>query len=982
MSSRYFRAKKGQQKMTNESSRIGKTQLKVPAPRPVDRQVLERQVALNQGFSSQEKANESRKALLEGRKISLPPHGEVELGNPIDWFSNPLGQRNWAAQLQMLRWLRPISASNTFINRSDADAQCLLEFVESWAEAAFPVETSPQYTWSDMVDAVRAFELMSVLVNVPESGEALVESILYFHGEWLSDEANLGHSNHAVWQHIALFVLGKLFGRVEWSTVGKQRLEAAFQREYDAQGINREAAPGYHLYNYRLWSDVQARMLAEHDLIPGMTEVLNAARAALIQFTDPNGNLIELGDTGPKTHLKSLAGTDDIKYVLTKGAEGHLPPSTSSVYNAGYILARSGWGENERDYQDEFFMSLRFGKIGVHGHNDIGSLLLFAAGEKLLIDGGKYGYISDDNKRYVIGRSAHNTLVVPGARELSDVKYDLISSESSASVDDFVIKGIPYQGIQHTRRAVYVRGADVIVVLDTVSSRQRHQYELNWHLNPEAVVNTDGRRSDISIGSKRFAVVSLGTAPRVRLDQGVREPSMSGWYSPRWGELKPTPTLIHSKEGDRLRFITVIGVNESDTFEAEFLANTGTGVLLTTRHGYFAVDADQFPATVRMSRGEKPLLVDETQGLNTVARELERTHRINGSLKDDPIALKLRDRLESISKLDAADSSFYLTILERAKNAPTKDFGLRAALIDYLGYMLSDNPGLYSRVMSLGINFRDAVPSSGFQRKRGSQKAIDAEQYKGELLQGFSVFDEHLLTWSGKQGSNVLLVRFNGAVDRSRTKLPYFGGLGSMSSRNESVLVFSDPAFDRNSDMRLGWYLGEVRGGRSLYDCINEVISEYVSEWGIEKVVLFGSSGGGFASLQVGLRRGNCSVLVINPQTILKNYLTLHYERAVQSAFRKPADADASLIDARLLLASDTASSVKIHYVDNEEGDVLHHKQHFLPFKDAAEGSGVALRHLAVDLGKGHRPMAVAEVDEILDAIVLEHPAGLHNPRV
>src|SRR5699024_7084346 len=216
------------------------------------------------------------------------------------------------------------------------------------------------------------------------------------------------------------------------------------------------------------------------------------------------------------------------QYVLTKGAEGKIPEDIFSTFKAGYAFGRSGWGANAKDYQDEFFWSLRYGRIGVHGHNDIGSFYLGASGQRLLIDAGKYGYISDDNKRHIIGRSAHNTLVVNDSETKEDVDYQVLNKHHTSAFDDIEVQGFPYQGVRHTRRVIYVRGADAVIVLDGATSKKEHDYHLYWHLDPKAAVTHKGRTSHVKVGRARFAVSEIGTRSNSELVKGISSPKMEG----------------------------------------------------------------------------------------------------------------------------------------------------------------------------------------------------------------------------------------------------------------------------------------------------------------------------------------------------------------------------------------------------------------------------------------------------------------------
>lgn len=942
-----------------------------PAPLPVDDEVVARQVSLQLSTSSALIKPDALEALIERKAIHLSPHPEVTIGDPVDWHMNPLGERNWSAQLHMFRWIRPLVTEAKERGNSDA-AELIAKYIRSWAESAFPLEGSPRYAWSDMIDAVRTLEFLDAYTVVPEDDRDFIGALLYVHGEWLADPKNLGHSNHAVWQHIALFVLGHVFDKKDWIATSKERISHAFDFEYDDEGINREAAPGYHLYNYILWHDVNDRMIAEGDGIKDLASKLDMARSALIQFTWPDGNLIELGDTGPRSHLKKLAGSEDIQYVLTKGAEGKIPAEIFSTYKAGYAFGRSGWGANTKDYQDEFFWSLRYGRIGVHGHNDIGSFYLGASGQRLLIDAGKYGYISDDNKRHIIGRSAHNTLVVNDAETKEDVDYQVLNKHHTSAFDDIEVQGFPYQGVRHTRRVIYVRGADAVIVLDGATSKKEHDYHLYWHLDPKAAVTHKGRTSHVKVGRARFAVSEIGTRSNSELVKGISSPKMEGWHSPKWGEMEPTPTIKMTKFGSRLRFITVIASDDRQKFHAESVTAGSNQFILTTAHGYYTVDASTSPATVAFSRGEKPKHVSasriEDQALAQVSNEID----LKAKNFESDLGRALRERLEIYTSQHSKIGDSVRRGIELCQETDSLDHGLRAAVIDAVGCGLGVKHEFISKLKDSDSRFRDPIDLSSISERSDDTGFFETKSRSGGLFNGIAINGTHVLPWSGRRGSNTLIVRFNGAIDRSKVSLPYFGGLSSLLGRKESLLVFSDPAFDTNTELNLGWYLGELPDGSLIFDWINQIIDGYVDKWGIEKVVLFGSSGGGFASLQVGLRRDGARIVPMNPQTVLSNYFEPFYLRGRDSAFPNGEVAELkypAAFDTRLLLSDKSKHSI-VHYVDNSAGDKHHHRHHYLPFAAAAKEQGFEFKHIGVDLGNGHKPVGSDLVDQFLDGVI------------
>lgn len=942
------------------------------APRPINSAVLQRQNALDLfGKASQIPAG-SREELLDQREITLAPHPKYRLDSPIRWDVDPFGQRNWCAQLNMFRWVRPLVRSSDDGRQSEAN-ELLEEAFRSWVESAYPQKEAAPYVWADMVEAVRVFEFMECFEYLRDDTQELMADVLYDHGKWIENEANLGHGNHAVWQHIALFVLGQLFAEEAWVDVAKSRILKAFNLAYDDQGINEEIAPGYHLYNFLLWSDVSKRMAAEDEEIPTLKETLVQARKGLIQSVRPDGFLEEIGDTSPRRSLVKLKGTDDVQYILTKGAEGELPENVSTVLDRGFIFLRSGWGENERDFEDEFFSSVRFGKHGIHGHYDLGSITVFANGEPLLIDAGKYAYVSDDAKSYVHKRSGHNTLYIEGLKELKDAEYRLVSSHPSADVDDYIIEGSPYSGVVHRRRILYIRGADALYVIDNVSSVSEHRYELLWHLNPKATLKKQRRGHDVRIRGKHYSLLALGKAPEFAIANGETEPKLDGWYSPKWGVLEPTPTIHHIKEGRRLRFMTVVASNGKGDFSVQSHPGKTTGAVLETSSGYFVVDADSVPAKVTFTREAPQLEATSGDGQEISNRDILAS--LSKSAVNDSLSTKLLSRLEQVIGTQASEA----VLIEEALSSPVlkeqKDHGLRAALVDYLGYKLGSNSTVIANLINRNPLFRSPmIPARGVTLGDAST-IVDVTYPLGQFTVGVSVVGENALAWQSRQNSDVLVVSLNGALDRAKVSMPYFGGMGRFKNRDESVLIFSDPALDKNSALRLGWYLGVDKNGQSIYKRIAQVVEEYVAAWGIKKLVIMGSSGGGYAALQVGMRTGDASILAMNPQTVLPNYFAPSYKLAIDSIFPTEKSAriletQPELIDTRELLASVDSSSTPIIYVDNKEGDVFHHKNHYQPFAHQAAANNVNIIHEVVDLGKGHKTVPLEMVDKYISKAV------------
>lgn len=102
------------------------------------------------------------------------------------------------------------------------------------------------------------------------------------------------------------------------------------------------------------------------------------------------------------------------------------------------------------------------------------------------------------------------------------------------------------------------------------------------------------------------------------------------------------------------------------------------------------------------------------------------------------------------------------------------------------------------------------------------------------------------------EGSDVLVVSFHGALDRTRYSLPRFERMASIRKLGLSSLYIADPTLHLDASLQLAWYTGWPDSG--LLDILAEQCIRAANAMGARTLILSGSSGGGFAALQVGAR--------------------------------------------------------------------------------------------------------------------------------
>jgi pimeloyl-ACP methyl ester carboxylesterase len=213
---------------------------------------------------------------------------------------------------------------------------------------------------------------------------------------------------------------------------------------------------------------------------------------------------------------------------------------------------------------------------------------------------------------------------------------------------------------------------------------------------------------------------------------------------------------------------------------------------------------------------------------------------------------------------------------------------------------------------------------------------------------------------------DTLVVTLHGALNRARTVLPRFERVRSISELGLNVLAIGDPTLDLDPSLTLGWYLGSREV--DLHARIAEVVSSFSDALSIRKVIVLGSSGGGFAALHLAALLPEATVLVMNPQTDVRRYHSAFSRRALRSIF----GADAALGESALRRISvlerfaTTTNPGRVRYIVNS-GDLHHVKEHAEPFWESIADRPVDLETTWLDLGPGHVSPDLATVRRLLE---------------
>ena len=129
----------------------------------------------------------------------------------------------------------------------------------------------------------------------------------------------------------------------------------------------------------------------------------------------------------------------------------------------------------------------------------------------------------------------------------------------------------------------------------------------------------------------------------------------------------------------------------------------------------------------------------------------------------------------------------------------------------------------------------------------------------------------------------VLLCHFHGNAPREGSELPIFTGLGVTSSIATSMFVPSDPVLALDASLSLAWHFGCE--GIRLQAIMISIVKKLQTILQAPRVVAWGGSGGGLASIRVAKDIPNSIALAWNPQTDIARYTKIFVDRYLRIAF-------------------------------------------------------------------------------------------------
>ncbi|MEX1178971.1 MAG: S-layer homology domain-containing protein [Nitriliruptor sp.] len=521
-------------------------------------------------------------AMLYENSYRWSPHPAVTLPRDLTWREDPLNDANWRFQFHTLRFLWHFVAAT----ESTGDQRYLdraMVIARDWVASNPPSAPASPTAWDDHAAAWRTSVLTCLRLR-SASPPAWLTDALDVHRRMLADPGfYVAHKgNHALNQDIGL--LSAACSEEDWDRrdLAIERSARLVASSVDDQAVTDEQAVEYQGYNYRRYSDAADLIGTCGVARPSVFGRVEGMPEVLAHLTLPDGTYETLGDTDRRL----ISGFDhpNVQWLRSGGTAGTPPDRTFVTYDAGFAVARSGWG-TQRPLEDEAMITGRFGpRPTLHGHDDHGSITLYADGRRMLTDPGKYAYANDAERAYVLSSRAHNVVTVGDLTcHIPDEPSQIARAGSDEVSDRFTLHVRTCQGTSWLRTVVFVRDLGQVVVLDDVTAPAGTPIAQRWQLEVGAEVagTADRIRANWSDGTS-LLIEQLAPTSDVSSVSGSRSP-MRGWVSEAYNELTPAPNLAFTApaDGTGTRFVTVLRPGSTGASPASEATVSTSGITVT-----------------------------------------------------------------------------------------------------------------------------------------------------------------------------------------------------------------------------------------------------------------------------------------------------------------------------------------------------------------------------------------------------------------
>ncbi len=517
-----------------------------------------------------------------------------QFGEEVDWFFNPTFNQysEWTWQLSRHSEIGTLSTVYC-ATHNEKYAEKAVALMLSWIKQATRPEdgTSPYHTlcWRTIECGLRIQTWTDVLHRIMQS-PAMTDGVLCLIFRSIYEHCHrlrIDHAKGTNWLVMEMTGLSKIsmtfpvFAESEdFLSYSLSKLNETFYLQMHPDGFQYELTTCYHscvIDQCMVVANLVERYGKRMD--EKFYNTIEKALMLYIRLAQSGFIVPDLsdGNYGPiynfiYRHAYHFPGNENLTYIMTREKEGKITiPTSVLLENTGIVTSRDTWVGGGR-------VSFLFdaGKLGSnHQHEDKLNLIVSACGKGLLVESNRYAYDKSDIRTYVLGSSAHNTVLVDGMGQNRKKGYswtqDQLESVENIPVyfseDVDFAHGVYEEGYgpdalrlaRHERDVIFVKkpkeGLPYVVAIDTLTAEEEHTFEAVWHYDTKEDVDI----KDGIISFSEMTTFLAGDIGECRIVKGQTEPFVQGIIcrSTRQGDYEAIPTLIHKTKGTSVKTASV-----------------------------------------------------------------------------------------------------------------------------------------------------------------------------------------------------------------------------------------------------------------------------------------------------------------------------------------------------------------------------------------------------------------------------------------
>ena len=580
---------------------------------PASARVIARALAEHDPARAQRTLSKAEDAL--NHVVDLLGSGPTQLGPRIDWHRDFKTGLAWqpdvlATDQDGLRLDEPcdikvpweLSRCHHWVTLArayalEADPRYAREFVaqlRAWLdENPWPYGVNWDRAMEVAVRAVNWLWSAALFADAPEftpvDRQRLLKSLLQ-HGRYIIDNLEYAgtNGNHYLSNGVGLLYLGILCAdfaeSADWRKTGEEIVWGELPIQVNADGVDFEQGIGYQGLVVEFWYSSVLLCDRAGVTVPALVrQRLEKMFDFMLAYTRPDGTFPQIGDNddGRLAHLDEEPVGSHRRHLAVGGALFDRPDLLAAADDAletaawlcgASVLERPAIAREPRSqaFPDGGFYVMQSREahlvfdaaevgmrgIGGHGHADVLSFDLWAAGAPLLVDSGTGVYSADPALRQQLrGSRGHNALLVDGqdSSRLSTGRWLwLIENDAHPTVsvwrseDERDILEVSHDGYQrlprpviHRRRISFDKVTPAWRIDDSLSGAGAHLVELIFHpavpfepVEEAAAIRLTAPHADA------WLFPPIGTTPR-------EEP---GWISRGYGLREPAKVLVFSMQ--------------------------------------------------------------------------------------------------------------------------------------------------------------------------------------------------------------------------------------------------------------------------------------------------------------------------------------------------------------------------------------------------------------------------------------------------